>query len=1258
MKSNKKVLKKTVAFYVAFALTLTSANMLNWGCKEKVYAAEQDTSVDSNIAVKSADEQQVSVSDGKLITQKKDESIQGTALARNVKLVDGKAKKNTRQIYAYLKAVGKSDSVIYGHQDDTFQKAGSSNLTCSDTSDVTGSIAGVLGIDGLALTGNEYSAKTYNSTHNTSLPQTPAGNVEAAAKITNEGISNGAIVTLSAHMPNFANIKTNSSYNSKTDPDYAKYKFAVYTPKDTTKDCASNILPGGKYNKVYKAYLDMIADYASQVNGTILFRPFHENTGSWFWWGAAYCDAETYKNVYRYTVEYLRDAKNIHNMLYEYGPSNTGSSSVTEYETRYPGDNYVDMVGVDMYDSKPTAEDAWISQFKSQLEVVNAFAKKHGKLFAVTETGISNDTASGDNQTALLKTGNGDRNWYNRVLDAVSQTDAFYFLLWANFSKKDGFYTPYVDSINSNGTLHGHEMLDNFISFYNDGRTIFAANQKKILTGGSVGSISVKPTTAKAIGYIVSPLPGKRIQKAITVTAKITNAKENTTAKIVFKTDKKNITVKAVPNGEGYYTAKITASQVKSLGQYVGTLMLYIDGKKVQSISQVYNIPKPEIDTCEVDGFENYNGVDTELTKAWTINKDNNCNISLTLNKSYKANGAYGLKFTYDETATGWAGATINKAADWSNCNALQFYMVPDGKNQKTVIQITANGTVYEAYLNTYEEYVKNGVNPVLVTIPFSDFCQRDTAGNPTGGLVKDCKSITSFGLWVNAIANSSAVSKGRVSGTLIYDSITAIKAKTNKVSIIKTSSKAYNDILNLKVSLNTSKVTLLKGKNKTLTATVTGNGDKSVTWYSTNPAIAAVNDNGEITAERTGTVKIVAKVRNGKKAICKFTVKANSDDKDIIPAPTNYVTEDEMKLAQEWTGVNKSALAAVMKKAESGKKVTIAVIGGSITQGTISNGTSDSTVSTKAAYTDTFFKWWKETFPSVEFNFVNAGIGATDSYLGVHRVQKDVLDKNPDLVLVEFSVNDWETDFYKKTYDNLIRRILLYKNNPAVMLLFMSQVNGDSSQNNDAYIGTKYELPMISYKNVIIDMMKKAIYTKEQLSGDTVHPSALGHAIAGEIIWKYLNSVYKDEDIYGKPSTFDKTAVTKDCYLDSEILDSTSIKPDSFGTFKTSNEFATFPNDWTCLEGTGDITFTISCKNLGIMYYCQTNGKGGQFDVYVDGKRVDTLNADFSGGWGNYAKTQECYTSDETAKHTITIKKADDSKENEFSVLGLLVSH
>lgn len=746
-------------------------------------AAEPDTAIDSTIAVKPADGQKVQVSGKKLVTQKKDNSAQETSLVSSVSLVDPSATAATRRVYAYLKAVGKSDSVIYGHQNDISHKAGNAELSNSDTKDVTGSISGIFGIDTLSLTGNEYSAERYNREYGASLEQTAENNVKAAAQMTNAAIAEGAIVTLSAHMPNFANVTANPDYK-EGEPTYAQYDFSGYTPNVTTNDPMNQILPGGAYNKVYTAYLDMIADYAKQVNGPILFRPFHENTGSWFWWGAAFCDPETYKNVYRYTVEYLRDTKAVHNMLYEYGPGSE-AESVEQYGVRYPGDAYVDLVGFDMYDKNPANDGVFMAQFKKELGIVESFAKQHKKLVAVTETGPSNDTAAGDNQTALLKKDNGNKDWYQQVLDIISESEASYYLLWANFGKKDGFYTPYVDAVNADGSLHGHEMLDHFISFYNDGRSIFAANQKELLAENAkaVGKVTAKAAVTGAKGYLTTPIAGTRILKATNIRVKLTSAAAKTKVLIVAKTGKGKVKITPKAGSNGMYAGKLTAKQLKQLGEGVGTLTLYIDGKRVQRYSVIYNIEAPKEDPYLIDGFENYYGVDDQLTGAWTTNTDNGCSVSLSLTKDHKSEGDYGLQFTYDETSTGWGGATIAKEVDWSDCNALRFYMVPDGKNQKTVIQINASGVTYEAYLQEYEAYRANGTKPVLVTIPFAEFCQRDTDGNPKGGLAADSKGIQSFGLWVNAISDSDAVSDGRVSGTLYYDNITAVKSDVTEAT-------------------------------------------------------------------------------------------------------------------------------------------------------------------------------------------------------------------------------------------------------------------------------------------------------------------------------------------------------------------------------------------------------------------------------------------------------------------------------------------
>lgn len=383
----------------------------------------------------------------------------------------------------------------------------------------------------------------------------------------------------------------------------------------------------------------------------------------------------------------------------------------------------------------------------------------------------------------------------------------------------------------------------------------------------------------------------------------------------------------------------------------------------------------------------------------------------------------------------------------------------------------------------------------------------------------------------------------------------------------------------------------------------------------------------------------------------------APAEEKPLISAPTDYLTDSHMALADRWAGSDERALAAVMKKAAAGENVTIAVIGGSITQGTISTGAKDKTVAKKQMYAEIFRQWWVKTFPDSEITFINAGIGATDSYLAVHRVRQDVLSHNPDLVLVEFSVNDSSAMSHKISYDNLLRTLLQSENAPAVLLLFLAQTNGATAQDIHALVGFNYQLPMLSYSSVMQELMDSGTYTAKDLSGDQVHPSALGHAMIGEMLWEYLNSIWQLSDTLDAPESFAFPVVTKEKYTgNAQILDRLTLSPTDPGSFAESTVFQQFPNSWTTKTG-GEISFTLSFRNLGLLYYCQTNGKGGQFEVLVDGQKVQTLNADFSGGWGNYAATQECYTSDAAAEHTVTIRMASGSTGQEFTILGLLIS-
>lgn len=377
----------------------------------------------------------------------------------------------------------------------------------------------------------------------------------------------------------------------------------------------------------------------------------------------------------------------------------------------------------------------------------------------------------------------------------------------------------------------------------------------------------------------------------------------------------------------------------------------------------------------------------------------------------------------------------------------------------------------------------------------------------------------------------------------------------------------------------------------------------------------------------------------------------------DALSLPTAFLSDTDMELADMWADCDDRALAAVMRKAEAGEKVTIACIGGSITQGTIATGKRDTEVGERKAYADRFFDWWEQRFPETEFQFVNAGIGGTDSYLGVHRLERDVLDSEPDLVLVEFAVNDGNNSFYKKSYDNLIYNLLTDDAAPAVICLFMAQTSGISAQTSEVLVGYHYSVPMLSYANVISDMIKNGRYTEKELSGDGVHPSALGHAVTGEILWNYLNSVYEVRNTIGEPDAGAVTEpLTKAVYGNAAVLDGSVITPEEYGDFAEENSCQQFPNGWGC-NGEGGIVFRASFSRLGILYLATIDGKSGQFEVLVDGEPVRTIDADFSGGWGNAIKADEVYASDTVSEHTVELRRSENATGEIFHLLGLLTS-
>ena len=216
----------------------------------------------------------------------------------------------------------------------------------------------------------------------------------------------------------------------------------------------ATLLPGGAYHDFYKKRLTRIARFLKGLRGEdghaipIIFRPYHEHDSGAFWWGTKNCTADEYNLIWQFTVTYLRDVLNVHNLIYAISP--ISFTTRNSYLKIYPGDDYVDILGMDFYYWYPLGDRQ--NTFINCLHIPAQLAIERGKVPALTEVGL--DT--------LL-----EPSWFNRYLLPPFKNDSLamrmaYAAVWRNESVHH-HYAPYP----------GHPSVPGFIEFYNDPYTTF-----------------------------------------------------------------------------------------------------------------------------------------------------------------------------------------------------------------------------------------------------------------------------------------------------------------------------------------------------------------------------------------------------------------------------------------------------------------------------------------------------------------------------------------------------------------------------------------------------------------------------------------------------------------------------------------------------------------------------------------------------------------------------------------------------------------
>ena len=233
---------------------------------------------------------------------------------------------------------------------------------------------------------------------------------------------------------------------------------------ETLEKSFRSLLPGGEKHEWYKGKLRKVAEVVNSIKGKdgtlspIIFRPFHEFDGDWFWWGKKYCTPQEYQAVWKFTVTYLRDELRVHNLLFAFSPD-CNFKTEAEYLERYPGDDYVDLVGFDDYND---FENNRIADVATKLAIISNYAKKHSKLAALTEVGYRKQPVP-----ANLYTG-----YYGAAFADPSLEIAFMMFWRQGRDDKPGYFVPYP----------GCETVEDFKRFATHPRMRLLSGLEKLYT--------------------------------------------------------------------------------------------------------------------------------------------------------------------------------------------------------------------------------------------------------------------------------------------------------------------------------------------------------------------------------------------------------------------------------------------------------------------------------------------------------------------------------------------------------------------------------------------------------------------------------------------------------------------------------------------------------------------------------------------------------------------------------------------------------
>ncbi|WP_177207110.1 glycoside hydrolase family 26 protein [Prevotella sp. KH2C16] len=344
-----------------------------------------------------------------------------SADVKDLNIVDKSATPETKALYANLWKIQQT-GFMFGHHDDlTYGRYWQYEEGQSDTKAVCGDYPGVYGVDlAEVMDDRSDSQKEVNAIRRRCI-------IDARRR--------GMVVLVCAHLDN--PLTGGDAWDN------------------TSNQVAKEILTDGSATqKKFNGWLDRFAAFLEDLRDDqgqpipMVFRPFHEHTQSWAWWGNQCTTEQEFIALWRYTVDYLRNA-GVHQLIYAISPQMDSPKAEEDFLYRWPGDDYVDFIGMDCYNGGVAAT------LSVNLRMMQSVAAKKHKPCGVTEMGVESFTDA--------------KYWTQQVLAPAEGRKVSMIVTWRNkFVNGDETDKHYFS------VYPGHPSEADFVRFYNDGQTLFS----------------------------------------------------------------------------------------------------------------------------------------------------------------------------------------------------------------------------------------------------------------------------------------------------------------------------------------------------------------------------------------------------------------------------------------------------------------------------------------------------------------------------------------------------------------------------------------------------------------------------------------------------------------------------------------------------------------------------------------------------------------------------------------------------------------